>query len=256
MKNELVKNHIIDWLNQYCISSKKDGFVIGISGGIDSALTSTLCALTSKKTICLSMPINQNTNQIERANEHIRFLKKQFKNVVSIDLNLSDSFNHFKTELSKYCNSEISFVNSKSRLRMVSLYCIAQEKNVLVTGTGNKVEDFGIGFYTKYGDGGVDLSPIADLMKSQVKELAEFLNISKNIIEAPPTDGLWDNDKTDEQQIGATYDELEWAMTFDSSENKLTSRQREVLRIYRKFNQSNTHKMLPIPVCKIPNELI
>ena len=139
---------------------------------------------------------------------------------------------------------------------MVSLYCIAQEKNVLVTGTGNKVEDFGIGFYTKYGDGGVDLSPIADLMKSQVKELAEFLNISKNIIEAPPTDGLWDNDKTDEQQIGATYDELEWAMTFDSSENKLTSRQREVLRIYRKFNQSNTHKMLPIPVCKIPGELI
>ena len=129
-------------------------------------------------------------------------------------------------------------------------------KNVLVTGTGNKVEDFGIGFYTKYGDGGVDLSPIADLMKSQVKELAEFLNISKNIIEAPPTDGLWDNDKTDEQQIGATYDELEWAMTFDSSENKLTSRQREVLRIYRKFNQSNTHKMLPIPVCKIPGELI
>ena len=142
------------------------------------------------------MPINQNTNQIQRANEHIRFLKKQFKNVVSIDLNLSDSFNHFKTELSKYCSSEISFVNSKSRLRMVSLYCIAQEKNVLVTGTGNKVEDFGIGFYTKYGDGGVDLSPIADLMKSQVKELAEFLNISKNIIEAPPTDGLWDNDKT------------------------------------------------------------
>ena len=139
---------------------------------------------------------------------------------------------------------------------MVSLYCIAQEKNVLVTGTGNKVEDFGIGFYTKYGDGGVDLSPIADLMKSQVKELAEFLNISKNIIEAPPTDGLWDNDKTDEQQIGATYDELEWAMTFNSSENKLTSRQREVLRIYRKFNQSNTHKMLPIPVCKIPGELI
>ena len=182
MKNELIKNHIIDWLNQYCISSKKDGFVIGISGGIDSALTSTLRALTSKKTICLSMPINQNTNQIERANEHIRFLKKQFKNVVSIDLNLNDSFNHFKTELSKYCSSEISFVNSKSRLRMVSLYCIAQEKNVLVTGTGNKVEDFGIGFYTKYGDGGVDLSPIADLMKSQVKELAEFLNISKNII--------------------------------------------------------------------------
>merc|ERR1711991_93976 len=150
----------------------------------------------------------------------------------------------------------ISFVNSKSRLRMVSLYCIAQEKNVLVIGTGNKVEDFGIGFYTKYGDGGVDLSPIADLMKSQVKELAEFLNISKNIIEAPPTDGLWDNDKTDEQQIGATYGELEWAMTFDSSENKLTSRQREVLRIYRKLNQSNTHKMLPIPVCKIPGELI
>tara|TARA_B100000927_G_scaffold263622_1_gene235236 strand:- start:406 stop:825 length:420 start_codon:yes stop_codon:yes gene_type:complete len=139
---------------------------------------------------------------------------------------------------------------------MVSLYCIAQEKNVLVTGTGNKVEDFGIGFYTKYGDGGVDLSPIADLMKSQVKELAEFLNISKNIIKAPPTDGLWDNDRTDEQQIGATYDELEWAMTFKSSENKLTSREREVLRIYSKFNQSNTHKMLPIPVCKIPSELI
>ena len=139
---------------------------------------------------------------------------------------------------------------------MVSLYCIAQEKNVLVTGTGNKVEDFGIGFYTKYGDGGVDLSPIADLMKSQVKELAEFLNISKNIIEAPPTDGLWDNDKTDEQQIVATYDDLEWSMTLESSEKKLTSRQREVLRIYRKFNQSNTHKMLPIPVCKIPGELI
>ena len=256
MKNELVKNYIVDWLNKYCSSSKKDGFVVGISGGIDSALTSTLCALTSKKTICLSMPINQNTDQLERANEHISFLKKQFKNVVSIDINLSDSFNYFKSELSKHCNSEISFVNSKSRLRMVSLYCIAQEKNVLVTGTGNKVEDFGIGFYTKYGDGGVDLSPIADLMKSQVKELAEFLNISKNIIEAPPTDGLWDNDKTDEQQIGASYDELEWAMTFQANEKKLTNRQKEVLRIYRKFNHSNNHKMLPIPVCKIPGELI
>ena len=190
------------------------------------------------------MPINQNTNQIERANEHIKFLKKQFKNVVSIDLNLSDSFNHFKTELSKYCNSEISFVNSKSRLRMVSLYCIAQEKNVLVTGTGNKVEDFGIGFYTKYGDGGVDISPIADCNKTEVWELGKELGILKEIIDAPPTDGLWDDGRTDEGQLGFKYSELEDAMGNPNSPHR---------EQYEKIRNQNLHKMEPIPVCKIPS---
>ena len=253
MKEELIKKHIVSWLSKYCDKYKKSGFIIGVSGGIDSAVTSKLCALTTKKTICVNMPIHQNSDQNDRANKHINYLKKNFSNVESINLNLDTAFNEFKKELKSFAKSQISFVNSKSRFRMISLYCIAQDKNALVVGTGNKVEDFGIGFYTKYGDGGVDLSPIADLMKSQVVSLAKHMSILKKIIEAPPTDGLWDIDRTDEEQIGASYTELEWAMSFNGKKETLSKREKEVLKIFRRFNKSNKHKMVPIPVCKIPN---
>ena len=198
------------------------------------------------------MPINQNNNQVERGKNHISWLKANYKNINSLECDLTEIFEKFKslkTEENK--NKLLALANTRSRIRMTTLYYFAQLNNALVAGTGNKVEDFGIGFYTKYGDGGVDLSPIADLMKSEVFELAKSLNINKEILNAPPTDGLWDNDKTDEDQIGATYNELEWAMTNKNNKN-LSKREKEVINIYNQFHQSNKHKMIQIHVCKIP----
>jgi NAD+ synthase len=203
------------------------------------------------------MPIHQEKEQLIRANEHINWLKSNFKNVESITIDLSDLYDQFVKSVGDDKNSEnykIALVNSRARLRMTSLYYLAQLNNLLVAGTGNKVEDFGIGFFTKYGDGGVDLSPIADLLKTEVYSLCETLGVANSILAAPPTDGLWGDDRTDEDQIGASYPELEWAMAFKGDINTISDRQKEVLEIYTQFKSRNKHKMIAIPVCKIPRQ--
>jgi len=255
MNTKEVIEHIKKWLCSYNSQSSTKGFVIGISGGIDSALTSTLVAETNIPLLCIEMPINQNKNQVSRGKNHILWLKENYNNVKSIECDLTGIFEQFKSiSAEKNKNQLLALANTRSRLRMTTLYYYAQLNNALVVGTGNKVEDFGIGFYTKYGDGGVDLSPIADLMKSEVFQLAKALKINKEILVAPPTDGLWDNDQTDEDQIGATYDELEWAMKNNQTKN-LSKRQQEVIEIYNKFHAANKHKMMAIPVCNIPDNL-
>ncbi len=255
MKTKEVVKYIKKWIINYHNKSSLEGFVVGISGGIDSALASTLVAETKLPLLCLEMPIHQKNNQIERGKNHIAWLKKNYKNVNSIECDLTNVFDKFQQlSINKDHNTLLALANTRSRLRMTTLYYYAQLKNLLVVGTGNKVEDFGVGFYTKYGDGGVDISPIADLMKSEVYEIARALNINKEILDAPPTDGLWDDGKTDEQQIGATYDELEWAMKNKKTKN-LTNRQEEVIKIYNRFHTANKHKMIPIPVCIVPENL-
>jgi NAD+ synthase len=259
MKTEQIINHITNWLNSYCESANQKGFIIGISGGIDSALTSTLCALTGKKVIVVSMPIRQRKDEYQRALKHIEFLKSNYSNVTSLDIDLTLTFETFeKTIPEETLENKLAMANSRSRLRMTTLYAIGQANGLLVAGTGNKIEDFGVGFYTKYGDGGVDLSPIADLTKTQVGKLAKDLNIINDILNAEPTDGLWDEDgRNDENQMGASYPELEWAMEFieNNLSYELTKRQNEVLEIYKKLNKQNRHKMNPIPVCEIPKKL-
>ena len=247
-------NQIINWLKQYSVDSGLKTFVVGISGGVDSALTSTLCAETGIDTIVVSMPIHQNKDQLTRAHDHINWLQEKYENIQYGEYNLSHVYDTFAILFADN-QCELALANSRARIRMTTLYQIAQTNNGLVVGTGNKVEDFGVGFFTKYGDGGVDISPIADLMKSEVRMLAKKLGVSDKIIEAAPTDGLWNDDRTDEDQIGATYDELEWAMEYSGDQTDLTDRQKEVIAIYQSFNQANKHKMLPIPVCEIPVNL-
>lgn len=256
MKTQKVANHITEWLSTYCDKAGLEGFIVGISGGVDSAVTSTLCALTGKKTIVLSMPIRQTSGEYTRAMNHIQDLESKYPNVVSKDINLSEIFTAFENTMPENVRRDaLALANSRSRLRMTTLYAIGQSESCLVAGTGNKIEDFGIGFFTKYGDGGVDLSPIADLTKSQVWEVGREIGVIQEIIDAPPTDGLWEDGRNDEDQIGASYPELEWAMDFEGDESKLNSRQIEVLNIYRAFHRANRHKMIPIPVCEIPSEL-
>lgn len=255
MKNQDIIVFITEWMQQYVKQANSNGFVVGVSGGIDSALTSTLAAKTGKKVLCVEMPIQQEKEQIIRANEHINWLKSNFNNVESITMDLSDLYDQFVKSVDGDKNSEnykIALVNSRARLRMTSLYYLAQVNNLLVAGTGNKVEDFGIGFFTKYGDGGVDLSPIADLLKTEVYSLCETLGVADSILIAPPTDGLWGDDRTDEDQIGASYPELEWAMGFKGDIKTISDRQKVVLEIYTQFNSRNKHKMIAIPVCEIP----
>jgi len=258
MQKKEVINHIVHWLNNYSEQSKTNGFVVGISGGIDSALTSTLCALTSKQVICLNMPIHQHKNEYDRGHEHINWLKSKYKNVSSFEVELTNTFQSIGNALPENIQDWLTMANTRSRLRMTTLYAFACHHKLLVAGTGNKVEDFGIGFFTKYGDGGVDLSPIADLMKSEVYALAKELGVVQSILEAKPTDGLFADGRSDEDQIGASYDELEWAMTFIENPHDfttLTERQKIVLDIYTRMNKANQHKMNPIPVCLIPTEL-
>ncbi|MDA9663599.1 NAD(+) synthase [bacterium] len=254
MNEKKVINHIVRWIESYAIKSKTKGFVIGISGGIDSAVTSTLVSRTGLPVLCVEMPIHQKNNQSNRGSNHIKWLKKKFNNVSSIKIELTNVFDSFVENLDslKSVENELSLANMRSRLRMTTLYYYSQINNYLVIGTGNKVEDFGIGFFTKYGDGGVDISPIADLMKTEVYQLAKKLEINSEIIIAAPTDGLWDDDKTDEDQIGATYPELEWAMNFKGNKKKLSDREKVVLKIYKTMNKKNKHKVQLIPVCKIP----
>lgn len=258
MNKEKVIKHIVNWLNAYCESAMMNGFIIGISGGIDSALTSTLCAHTGKQVLCLNMPIHQHKAEYERGNEHIAWLKKNFNTVSSYELDLTNVFETYRKTIPAEIQDPLTMANTRSRIRMAALYTFAGSKKLLVAGTGNKVEDFGVGFFTKYGDGGVDLSPIADLLKSEVFALAKELGVVESILKAQPTDGLWQEQRTDEEQIGASYDELEWAMRYlekkETSES-LSERQKNVLHIYDRFNTANKHKMLPIPVCIIPKEL-
>ena len=253
---EQLASHIVKWLAVYCRDAQQSGFVVGISGGVDSALTSTLCAKTGLKTIVLSMPIHQEADHLFRARKHMDWLCEHFSNVERLEIDLTPVFISLKSSLpGGTSDHDLSMANTRSRLRMTTLYAVGQAHGCLVAGTGNKVEDFGVGFYTKYGDGGVDLSPIADLSKTEVWKLSEHLGIAPEIISAKPTDGLWADDRKDEDQLGASYPELEWAMGFQGDENSLSPRQNEVLAIYRRFNKLNRHKMEPIPVCRIPQAL-
>ena len=256
MQTTAIINHISNWLKNYAQNAGVKGYVIGISGGIDSAVTSTLAAKTGLPLLCVELPIHQNKTQLERGLKHIAWLKESFENVSSVELQLSSVYDSFTSQLSdNEAQNELALVNTRARLRMTTLYYFAQSKQSLVLGTGNKVEDFGIGFFTKYGDGGVDISPIADLLKSEIYALGKTLNINNEILRAAPTDGLWGDDKTDEEQIGASYPELEWAMAFNGDRNSLTERKKQVLQIYTKLNRANQHKMHAIPVCTIPENL-
>ena len=249
-------DYITDWLTDYVSQSGLKGYVVGISGGIDSAITSTLCAKTGKKVICLEMGIHQHSNEVNRGMEHIQWLEQNFPNVSHHRINLTETFETIKAALPENTQKDgLSMANTRARLRMTTLYAIGQSNGLLVAGTGNKVEDFGVGFYTKYGDGGVDVSPIADLMKTDVFAIAKELGIVDSIQKAQPTDGLWEDERTDEGQLGASYPELEWAMEFKGEETNLTSREKEVLQIFKKFHKANKHKMEPIPVCLIPDDL-
>ena len=259
MHTEKVVNHIVDWLKTYATNAKVNGFVVGISGGIDSAVTSTLCAKTGLKVLCIEMPIHQAESHVTRAQEHITQLKERFPNVSDSKVDLTPVFEEFKTEIpleGKQAVIDMALANTRARLRMTTLYYHAGLLGLLVAGTGNKVEDFGVGFYTKYGDGGVDLSPIADLLKSEVYAVGKELEIPNSIMEAAPSDGLFGDARSDEDQIGASYPELEWAMQMDEqnkAETDFSGRQLDVFKIYKRYNRSNKHKMIPIPICEIPN---
>ena len=257
---ENVNNQIVNWLKTYAENAKVNGFVIGISGGVDSAVTSTLCAQTGLKVLCVEMPIHQAASHVTRAREHIEQLKQRFPNVISTEANLTNLFETFKNAVpdnSDTAKVHLALANTRARLRMTTLYYFAGIHGLLVAGTGNKVEDFGVGFYTKYGDGGVDLSPIADLMKSEVFLLANYLKVPESILNASPTDGLFGDDRSDEDQLGASYDELEWAMLANEvgkTAEDFSGREKIVFEIYKRLNNINQHKMTPIPVCFITKQ--
>ena len=243
-KNKI--NFIVNWIKNYTKSINKQpvSLIIGVSGGVDSALTSTLCAKTGLKTIAISMPIKQNPSQHNLSLRHLEYLKKNFDNVDTKIIDLDNIFKSFESTMKEFDN-ELAYANSRSRLRMVTLYQVAQSNNGIVVGTGNKVEDFGVGFYTKYGDGGVDISPIADCSKSDVWDLAREIGVIKDIIDAAPTDGLWDDSRNDENQLGLSYKQLEEAM-----ENKNS----QYYKKYEEIRGPNLHKMKPIPVCEFPRD--
>ncbi|MDA9621083.1 NAD(+) synthase [Pelagibacteraceae bacterium] len=239
-------DYISDWIKDYAISLSFQpvSLVIGVSGGIDSAVTSALCAKTGFKTIAVSMPIKQNIHQHDLSLKHLDWLKKNFDNVETKIIELDNVFASFENAMKDFNNS-LAFANSRSRLRMVTLYQIAQANKGIVVGTGNKVEDFGVGFYTKYGDGGVDISPIADCKKTDVWNIGKSLGVIDEIIEAAPTDGLWDDSRNDESQLGLSYDEIEDAMENSNSKH---------IKKYQEIREPNLHKMKPIPVCILPKD--
>jgi NAD+ synthase len=270
----IVKNHIADWLKNYATNANQKGYIIGVSGGIDSAVCSTLCAMTGLPLTVVKMSIHQAADQADRGTKHIEWLKANFPNVKSLDVDLTEVYDKEIELLAKAGafdgvsadNIFLTSANTRSRLRMITLYGVAGAHKLLVCGTGNKVEDFGIGFFTKYGDGGIDISPIGELLKSETYSLGKELGIIEEILNARPTDGLWDDGRTDEDQIGATYDELEWAMNFCETAPSieefmaghepvffvpLSERQRSVIRIYWKRHTANAHKMIMPPICDL-----
>lgn len=262
MQTQALIRHIAAWLKDYAAEARAKGFVVGISGGIDSAVVSTLAAETGLPVLLIEMPIRQKADQIDRAQQHIADLRRRYPNVSGMRVDLTPTFDTFAETVdvdeNTFPNKQLSLANARSRLRMVTLYYYGQIHGLLVTGTGNKIEDFGVGFFTKYGDGGVDISPIADLTKTQVYRLAEALDIIEAIQTAVPTDGLWDTERTDEEQMGASYPELEWAMSvYDThTPEDFSGRRHEVLEIYTRLHKAMQHKVKPIPVCKIPPELL
>jgi NAD+ synthase len=267
----IIKERIADWLQAYSFKSNTNGYIIGVSGGIDSAVCSTLCAMSGVPVIVVRMSIHQASDQADRGIKHIEWLKKYFPNVKSLDIDLTEVYDKEIELLQKTGAFEgvsaddifLTSANTRSRLRMVTLYGIGGAHKLLVCGTGNKVEDYGVGFFTKYGDGGVDVSPIGELLKSEVYALGKELGIIQEILDARPTDGLWDDGRTDEDQIGATYDELEWAMDFCDQHSPfeiekmsfpeiLSERQVQVVKIYWKRHKANSHKMEMPPICELP----
>ena len=246
-------NKIVNWLKVYLEENNLETYVIGISGGIDSAVASALCSATGKKTIALTMPIHQNPEETSRGVKHIEWLKNTYENIEHLHIDLTDTYEKLKDTVPEKFHSDLSLANTRARIRMSTLYLIAGSTKGIVVGTGNKVEDFGVGFFTKYGDGGVDISPIADLMKSEVYALASEIGIIEDIMKAKPTDGLWNDGRTDEDQLGVSYDDLEWAMLKDELDNTnldLSSDERKVLDIYKRHRKVNLHKMKKIPVFK------
>lgn len=260
MQTEKAIDHIVNWLKTYANNARMDGFIVGISGGVDSAVTSALCARTGLRTLCIEMPIHQAQSQVSRGREHIDFLKSKYANVSDIEVNLTSVFEEFKAQVPQTADEtscSLSLANTRARLRMSTLYYFAGLHRYLVAGTGNKVEDFGVGFFTKYGDGGVDLNPLGDLMKSEVYLLGKSLEIPESILQAAPTDGLFGDSRTDEDQLGASYDELEWAMKMVEKQKQATDflgRERTVFETYTRLHRANQHKMKPIPLCVIPEE--
>ena len=245
---------ISNWIKDYAVTNNKK-LVIGVSGGIDSGVVSTLCAMTGLETIVVTMPIRQNPNLHHLSISHAKWLTENFTNVKHINIDLTEVFDSFeKLLVNQQANSLLGFANSRSRLRMVTLYQIAQSNDALVVGTGNKVEDFGVGFFTKYGDGGVDISPIGDCMKTEVWDMGRELNLLQEIIDAPPTDGLWDDSRTDEMQLGMSYSELEKAMIHDRQFRFISEVEMAQLEKYREIRKKNLHKMVPIPVCQLPKQ--
>lgn len=268
---EKVRDHIVAWIKERAEKANVKRLVVGVSGGIDSAVTSTLSALTGLPVTVINMPIHQDPTHVSRSDEQISWLKSKFDTVEGHTVDLTACFDAFANSLPIPLNDDLANANSRSRLRMVCLYAFANTQHGLVVGTGNKVEDYGVRFFTKYGDGGIDISPISDLTKSEVYELGRFLGVPQSILEAAPSDGLWNDGRTDEDQIGATYAELEWAMEYydlhglkmngdrDSFPdrnfaNELSSRQIEVLRIYADRHEKHAHKMEAPPTCEIPKE--
>ena len=264
-------NHIVQWLKAYARSAKIHTFVVGISGGIDSSVVSALCARTGIQTIVVQMPIRQNKTLNNRSSMQASWLLERHSNVTHMSLDLTTVFSAFEKKVGPFCatggeepnpQEPLAFANSRSRLRMMTLYQIAQCHGGIVVGTGNRVEDFGVGFFTKYGDGGVDISPIGDCLKTQVWDMGRELGLPKEIIDAEPTDGLWDDGRTDEGQLGMTYPELERAMYLDSLDHNdaefrgMSAAEKRQLRRYQQIRSRNMHKMLSIPVCKIPDNLL
>ena len=254
MRNwNMLAEEITNWISNYALENDIRALVVGVSGGVDSAVTSTLSARTGIRTIVLNMPIHQKKYQDDLSKKHISWLKDNFNNVEERIVNLSKTYDSFVETVSVDEVSDIALANSRARLRMTALYATAGSNGGIVVGTGNKVEDFGVGFYTKYGDGGVDISPIADLLKTEVYQIARELDIIEEIIQAAPTDGLWGDGRSDEEQLGASYEELEWAMkeSKNPSNKDLSEREKDVLGIYQRLNKLNSHKMNPIPIFKL-----
>jgi len=260
MQTKKVIDHIVNWLKDYAVKANVKGYVIGVSGGVDSGVVSTLCAMTGLEVLLLEMPIRQKEDQVNRAQDHIEDLKKKFPNVQGKTINLTPVFESFENAVQDHVegrwSNNLALANTRSRFRMLNLYYFGQLHGLLVCGTGNKVEDFGIGFYTKYGDGGVDISPIADLYKTEIYQLAKDLDLIESIQNAIPTDGLWDAERTDEDQIGATYPELEKIQKEygTKSAEDYEGRDKEVFLIFDRMHKAAQHKMVPIPICDIPEE--
>ena len=254
-----LKKRIIEWIKEYAATNNIKSLVVGVSGGIDSAVVSTLCAETGLPTYVLSMPLRSKVDNDRLSDDHTKILEQKYKNVIRIRVELSSVYEKFIhslnwwTDSNEYTSNNLSNANTKSRLRMVTLYQIAGSVDGIVVGTGNKVEDYGVGFYTKYGDGGIDIAPIADLYKTEVWRLGEHLGVDERIISAPPTDGLWDDGRTDEDQIGTSYSMLEWVMEKGLQEDPMFLNEEQVnaINVYQKFNTQNKHKMIEIPTFKL-----